>query len=133
MSESSTNKTQLLEGLAGDAPPAGVTVLPRSGNEIPHPNCLVVEPYREAARGDVLLATVEHYQEVENPAGFPWKIIPVNKEPLAFKDAMELAMAFAKRHAVPVILVNHDGLSSAAERQQTDTAVLNLRGPQSAG
>jgi len=113
--------------------PTGVTVVPRAGNEIPHPNCLVVEPYRDAARGDRLLASVEHYREIENATGFPWRIVPIANEPLGFKDAMELAMTYAKRHAVPVIVVNHDGMSSDSERQQTDTAILDMRTPRAAG
>jgi hypothetical protein len=113
--------------------PAGVTVVPRNGNEIPHPNCLVVEPFRDAAHGDRLLANVEHYLEIENPTGFPWRIVPVNNEPLSLTDAMELAMAYATKQAVPVIVVNHDGMSSDSERQQTDTAILDLRSPPKTG
>jgi len=109
-----------------------VTVVPRTGNEIPHPNCLVVEPYRDRAHGDHLMATVEHYIEVENSTGFPWRITPVTNEPLAFKDSMALAMSYAQQHGVPVIVVNHDGMSSDSERQQTDTAVLDLRAPRAA-
>jgi len=133
MDQNQPDTDQLLTALTQEPRPASVVVLPRSGNEIPHPNCLVVEPYTDGARGDQLLASVEHYQEVANPSGFPWKILPVNNEPLAFKDAMNLAMAYAKRQGVPIILVNHEGLSSAAERQQTDTAILNVRAPRSAG
>jgi hypothetical protein len=132
MTQNSIDAEHLLTALTQAQPIAGVTVMPRSGNEIPHPNCLVVEPYRDTARGGELLASVEHYQEVENPTGFPWKILPINREPMAFKRAMELAMAYAKRQNVPVILVNHDGLSSADERQQTDTVVLNVKAPRTA-
>lgn len=133
MDENEPDTEQLLSALTQEPPAASVVVLPRSGNEIPHPNCLVVEPYHDGARGDRLLASVEHYQEVASPNGFPWKILPVNNEPLSFKDAMNLAMAYAKRQGVPIILVNHEGLSSPSERQQTDTAVLNVRAPRSAG
>jgi len=103
-----------------------VQVVPRSGNEIPYPNCLVVEPYRDVDCDDNLVASVEHFTETENPSGFPWRIVPVNDDPLPFKKAMELAMAYAQRLNVPVILVNHDSMSSAKERQQTDTTILNL-------
>ena len=109
--------------------PNGVAVVPRNGNELPHSNCLVVEPLRDPHNGDRLLASVEHYREVENPTGFPWRITPVNNDPLGFKEAMELAMAYATDHSVPVIVVNHDGMSSDSERQQTDTAILDLRSP----
>ncbi|NIW24367.1 MAG: hypothetical protein GWN29_07255 [Gammaproteobacteria bacterium] len=112
--------------LSGGEPNGGVQVIPRSGNEIPYPNCLVVEPYRDAARGDNLFASVEHYAETENPSGFPWKILPVTDDPQPFKNAMELAMAYAQRSGVPVILVNHDSMSSEAERQQTDTTILKV-------
>ena len=69
---------------------------------------------------------MEHFVETENPSGFPWRIVPVADEPQPFKAAMELAMAYAQRQGVPVILVNHDSLSSETERQQTDTTVMNL-------
>jgi hypothetical protein len=112
--------------LSGSEPNGNVQVIPRSGNEIPYPNCLVVKPYRDTARGDNLFASVEHFVETRNPPGFPWKIVPIANDPLPFKDAMELAMTYARRQGVPVILVNHDSLSSETERQQTDTSVLNL-------
>lgn len=132
MTQNTSDAEAVLQVLAAETPSTGVTVLPRSGNEIPYPNCLVVEPFRDAAQNDQLCASVEHFVEIQNPTGFPWKITPVNNEPIGFKDAVELAMAYAQRHGVPVILVNHDDLSSAAERQQTDTTVLNMRSPRSA-
>lgn len=131
MNEKAPNPDSVIAALEQPVP-SGVTVVPRNGNELPHPNCLVVEPSRDPHSGDRLLASVEHFREVENPSGFPWRITPVNNEPLGFKEAMELAMAYAKRHAVPVIVVNHDGMSSDSERRQTDTAVLDLRSPRTA-
>ena len=128
MDKNASDSQDLKDALAANQPPGNVQVVPRSGNEIPYPNCLVVEPYRTAAHGENLLASVEHFVETENPSGFPWKIMPVANEALPFKDAMDLAMAYAQRQGVPVILVNHDSLSSSTERQQTDTAVLNLGG-----
>jgi hypothetical protein len=108
------------------APP--VRVLQRTGIEIPFPNCLVVEPYRDDALGDELLATVEHFVEVENAAGgFPWRIDAVSRGTLTLSEAVNLAKAYAERKQVPVILVNHESLSSAAEKQQTDTTVLKLK------
>lgn len=131
MNEKAPNTDSVIAALEQPVP-NGVTVVPRNGNELPHPNCLVVEPSPDPSNGDRLLAFVEHYREVENPTGFPWRILPVNNEPLAFKEAMDLAMAYAQRHAVPVIVVNHDGMSSDSERRQTDTAVLDLRSSQAA-
>lgn len=126
MNKNASNTQNLVSVLSGGQSASNVRVIPRSGNEIPYPNCLVVEPYRDAARGDNLFASVEHFVEIENSSGFPWRIVPVANDPLPFKDAMDLAMAYAQRQGVPVILVNHDSLSSATERRQTDTTVLNL-------
>ena len=42
-------------------------------------------------------------------------------------------MEYAKGQGVPIVLVNHDALSSAAERRQTDTAVLKVKVPRTAG
>jgi hypothetical protein len=126
MDKNASDTQNLAAVLAGSDPNGNVQVVPRSGNEIPYPNCLVVEPYRDAARGDNLFASVEHFVETENPSGFPWRIVPVADEPQPFKAAMELAMAYAQRQGVPIILVNHDSLSSETERQQTDTTVMNL-------
>jgi len=129
MDENNANVPGLAAVYVQNSPDTGIQVLPRTDNEIAYPNCLVVEPYRETASGERLLATVEHFTEIENSNGFPWKIVPVNNETLEFQDAMELAMAYAKRRQVPVILVNHDSLSSDIERQMTDTTVLNLKAP----
>ena len=126
MEENTSDTQNLAAVLAGNQSGGNVQVVPRTGNEIPYPNCLVVEPYRDAARDENLVASVEHFTETEDPSGFPWRIVPVNDDPLPFKKAMELAMAYAQRQNVPVILVNHDSMSSAEERQQTDTTVLNL-------
>jgi len=127
--DKNASDTQNLAAVLAETQPAGnVQVIPRSGNEIPYPNCLVVEPFRDAALGNNLLASVEHFVETENPSGFPWKIVPINDDPLPFKKAMQLAMTYAQQQGVPVILVNHDSMSSAEERQQTDTAILNLGG-----
>ncbi|HEX9877188.1 MAG TPA: hypothetical protein VGC50_11100 [Gammaproteobacteria bacterium] len=104
-----------------------VRVLQRSGNEIPYPNCLVVEPYRENDTGMELLATVEHFVQLKDPTGFPWQISAVSRGPLSFEEAMNLAKAYADRKQVPIILVNHDALSSPAERQQTDTTVIKVK------
>ena len=128
MNKNGADTQELAAVLSGSEPNGNVQVVPRSGNEIPYPNCLVVEPYRDAARNDNLFATVEHFVETKDPSGFPWKIVPVSDEPQTFKAAMDLAMAYAQRQGVPVILVNHDGMSSDAERQQTDTTMMNLGG-----
>jgi hypothetical protein len=129
MNENNANVPELAAAYMQSAPAAGVQVLPRTGNEIPYPNCLVVEPYRETTSGERLLASVEHFTEIENTNGFPWKIVAVNNETLEFQDAMELALAYAKRRQVPVILVNHDSLSSDSERRMTDTTVIKIKAP----
>ena len=119
--------------LSGDALVHGVVVLPRTGMEIPYPNCLVVEPFRDPAWGDELLATIEHFVAVEHPSGFPWNITRVNENTLVLKDAIQEALAYAQRNDVPVILVNHDDLSTADERRQTDTTAINIRVPERRG
>ena len=102
-------------------------VIPRSGNEISYPNCLVVDPYREAATGDQLLATVEHFIENRDQTGFPWKILPVSEGAMSLKLAMDAALTYAQKNRVPVILVNHDDLSTDDEKRQTDTTILPLK------
>ena len=106
---------------AGDIP-----IIPRDDDRINHPNCLVVAPYRNAANGAVIMANVEHYIEHKDSTGFPWKIVPVTEEPLRLKAAIAAAVSYAKDNGVPVILLNQDGFSTAAERRQTDTKMLEV-------
>jgi hypothetical protein len=107
----------------------GVEIIPRYNDEISHPNCLVVAPFRKTAHGPTILATVEHYLENPEPGGFPWTIVPVTREPLVLKAAMEAALSFAEDNSIPVIFLNQDGFSTAAEKQQTDTTVLKTSYP----
>jgi len=96
-------------------------VIPWSGAEIHHSNCLVVNTHRDPPDGPTVLATVDHYVKQENQGGFPWKILRVTEEPTSFIAAMNLAAKYAREQNVPVILVNSDGLSSDAEKLLTNT------------
>ena len=107
----------------------GVEIVPRYNDDISHPNCLVVAPYRKTQHGPTIMATVEHYAENPEPGGFPWTIRPVTREPLALKAAMEAALSFAEDNNIPVIFVNQDGFSTAADKQQTDTKALKTGAP----
>ncbi len=107
----------------------GVEIIPRYHDDISHPNCLVVAPFRKSEHGPTIMATVEHYFENSEPGGFPWTILPVTSEPLTLKAAMEAALSFAEHNNIPVIFVNQDGFSTAAEKQQTDTKALKTGAP----
>lgn len=104
----------------------GIQIIPHHDDQINHPNCLVVAPYRNAANGTAIMANVEHYLENKDPSGFPWKIVPVTKEPLRLKAAVDAAVTYAKDNNVPVILLNQDGFSSPHERRQTDTKIIKV-------
>ncbi len=107
----------------------GVEIIPRYNDDISHPNCLVVAPFRKTEHGPTIMATVEHYRENPESSGFPWSIIAVTKEPLTLKAAMETALSFAEHNNIPVIFLNQDGFSTAAEKQQTDTKALKTLDP----
>jgi hypothetical protein len=107
----------------------GVEIIPRYSDDISHPNCLVVAPFRKTEHGPTIMATVEHYFENSEPGGFPWTILPVTSEPLTLKAAMETALSFAEHNNIPVIFVNQDGFSTAAEKQQTDTKAIRTGTP----
>ena len=107
----------------------GVEIIPRYNDDISHPNCLVVAPFRKTEHGPTIMATVEHYSENPEPGGFPWTILPVTSKSLTLKAAMEAALSFAEDNNIPVIFVNQDGFSTAAEKQQTDTKVLKTGAP----
>ncbi len=104
-----------------------VEIIHRSGDEISHPNCLVVAPYQQTPNSRKLLATIEHFRTNDDPAGFPWKILPVTEQGLPLKEAMDLALSYAESNGVPAILVNQHDFSTEAERQQTDTTVVKIR------
>ncbi len=103
-----------------------IKLIPRTDDQIDHPNCLVVAPYRLSAEGPTIMATVEHYKEDQESAGFPWKILQVTEEALLLKAAVDVAVEYAKTNDVPVILLNVDGFSTAAERRQTDTIRVKI-------
>ncbi len=107
----------------------GVEIIPRYNNDISHPNCLVVAPFRKTEHGPTIMATVEHYSENPEPGVFPWTILTVTSEPLTLRAAMEAALSFAGNNNIPVIFVNQDGFSTAAEKQQTDTKALKIGAP----
>lgn len=107
----------------------GVQLIPRYDDDISHPNCLVVAPFRQTKHRPTIMATVEHYAENPDPNGFPWTILPVIENPLELKAAVDEAMKFAKANGVPVVFLNQDGFSSADELQQTDTKALKTGAP----
>ena len=107
----------------------GVEIIPRYNDDISHPNCLVVAPFRKTEHGPTIMATVEHYFENSEPGGFPWTIASVTAEPLVLKAAMEAALSFAEQNNIPVIFVNQDGFSTAAEKKQTDTKAIKTGTP----
>ena len=107
----------------------GVEIIPRYNNDISHPNCLVVAPFRKTEHGPTIMATVEHYYENPEPGGFPWIIVPITPEPLVLKAAMEAAVSFAENNNIPVIFLDQDGFSTASEREQTDTKALKTGTP----
>lgn len=102
-------------------------VLPRDGIEIDHTNCLVVDPQLSGIGGK-LVATVEHFELLNDPEGFPWQVTQVVENPLGLKEAMEQAREYATQQGVPVILVNQEQLGTARQRQQTDTSIIGLPG-----
>jgi len=107
----------------------GVEIIPRYNDDISHPNCLVVSPFRKTEHGPTIMATVEHYCANPEPGGFPWTIKPVIPEALVLKAAMEAAVSFAEDNNVPVIFLDQDGFSTASEKQQTDTKALKTGSP----
>ncbi len=102
-----------------------IQIIPRyDERDIGHPNCLVVAPYRDSANGTTIMATVEHYFENKESAGFPWKILQVTEEPLTLQAAVDAALRYAVDNNVFVIFLNQDGFSTDAEKQQTNTIVI---------
>ncbi|MEE8542810.1 MAG: hypothetical protein V3S94_03050, partial [Gammaproteobacteria bacterium] len=73
-----------------------IKLIPRTDDQIDHPNCLVVAPYRLSAEGPTIMATVEHYKEDTESEGFPWKIIQVTEKALLLKAAVDKAVEYAK-------------------------------------
>ena len=107
----------------------GVQLIPRYGDDISYPDCLVVAPFRKVKHGQTIMATVEHYKINPNADGFPWTIRPVTVSPLELKVAVGEAMKFAKANGIPIVLLNQDGFSSAAELRQTDTKAIKTGAP----
>lgn len=103
-----------------------IKIIPRTDDQINHPNCLVVAPYRLSEEGPTIMATVEHYYENNESTGFPWTILPVTEKALLLKAAVDKAVEYAKANDVPVILLNVDGFSTATERRQTDTERVKI-------
>ena len=107
-----------------------IQIVPRYDDVITHPNCLVVDPYRDTERGTAIMASVEHYLESKDATEFPWRIVLVTEEPLVLKAAVEAALEYAKDYKVPVIFLNQGGVSAEAEERQTGTTeILRLPRP----
>ncbi len=116
--------------ILSDLPPdtKDILIIPRYDDRITCPNCLVVDPYRDTEHGSTIMATVEHYLATENSTGFPgfpWTIVEVTEKPLVLKAAIEAALKYAEDNKVPVIFLNQGGYSTATEKLQTDTVVLD--------
>jgi len=123
--DSNANKDQLGAGIPASA--RKVQIIHRVGNEVAHPNCLVVSPYRENTETTELLATVEHFIKHQDPSGFPWKIVPITQSGVILKTAMVLALDYASKNDIPVILVNQEEFSTDVEKQQTDTKMIQVK------
>lgn len=124
-----TDKPSATEAKTPSASPADlgdIKLIPRTDDQIDHPNCLVVAPYRLSEEGPTIMATVEHYYENNESAGFPWTILQVTEKALLLKAAVDKAVEYAKANDVPVILLNVDGFSTATERRQTDTERVKI-------
>ena len=106
---------------------SNVEIVHRSGNEITHSNCLVVAPYRDNPDSRELLATVEHFSQNDAAGAFPWQILPVITEGIPLKEAMDAAVQYAGANGIPVVLVNPHDFSTTAEKQQTDTKVIQVK------
>ena len=104
-------------------------LIPRYDEDITHPNCLIIAPFRKSARGPTIMATVEHYLQNPNPGGFPWTIRSVTSEPLLLKAAVTAAFHYAKANKVAVIYLNQDGFSTEDELAQSDTRALKTGAP----
>ena len=114
---------EMLSDLPSDT--GDIQVIPRYNDDISHPNCLIVDPYRKTAHGPTIMATVEHYLWKKDSTGFPWTIVKLTAEALVLKAAMEAALKYAEDNNVPVILLNNqNGFSTDAEKKQTDTKVI---------
>lgn len=111
----------------GDTP--GVQLVPRYDDDISHPNCLVVAPFRKLRYGSTIMATIEHYRSNPERSGFPWTILSVIERPLELKAAVEEAMKYAAANGIPVVFLNQDGFSSDQELQKTDTKALKTGAP----
>ena len=101
-----------------------IQIIPRYDDDISHPNCLIVAPFRKTEHGPTIMATVEHYLWKKDCAGFPWTIVKVTEEALVLKAAVEAALKYAEDNKIPVIFLNQDGFSTDAEKQQTDTTAI---------
>ncbi len=110
----------------------GIQIVPRYSDTITHPNCLVVDPYRDTEHGSTIMANVEHYLESKDATGFPWEIVLVTEEPLVLEVAVDAALRYAEDNKVSVIFLNQGGFSTEAERRQTGTTEI-LRLPRTGG
>ena len=113
---------KMLSDLPSDT--GAIKIIPRYDDDISHPNCLIVAPFRKTAHGPTIMATVEHYLWKKDCSGFPWTIVEVTEEPLVLKAAVEAALKYAEDRKITVIFLNQDGFSTDAEKQQTNTIVI---------
>jgi hypothetical protein len=113
MSKRYADIRHLLCALGFDPKPYGIEITLRTGSEIPHANCLVIDVWRGSREGETPLVRIEHFRESPDTSEYPWKHTVINREPLAIERAIKLAIAFARRQQIPVVLVGRQALGPA--------------------
>jgi len=107
-------------------PKSNVQIVPRSGNDIPYPNCLLVDPQRDPANNSIL-ATVDHFLQKPSDNGLPWTIHNISEKPLPLNAALDMASRYAEANGIPIIMVNEEGMmSTEAEKSRTDTMAIDM-------
>ena len=95
-----------------------IKIIPHSGSELPHPNCLLVYTYPKPTDHSITLTTVEHILASFGPDGCIENVCPkriVNAQPISHDAAMALAIDYAEDRSIPVILVVEDGPGNAED------------------
>ena len=112
---------------------SNIKIIPHSGNEISHPNCVLVHTYPKPTDSSISLASVEHIVtdfdsegRIENAC----LVKIVNEQPISYEQAVALAKRYAENRDVPVVLVVRDAVDNGDCETGlwvtlTDTIVLN--------